>query len=120
MNNQSWQSTQNSQPWQSMYQPPFNTNVQYVTSIDEALAKSNTRNSDLVYFHQDQPVFYRIKVEADGRKYWQQFNYSTPDPNLTTPATKADLAGLMSRLERIEQSLFKPTEEATNNEQPNG
>ena len=86
------------QPWNFLQ----NTNVNLVTSLEEALMRTNMRNSDMVYFHQDQNVFYRVKVDQDGRKSWMQFNYQMPDPNANVPATKADLLDIENRLRRLE------------------
>lgn len=95
------------------------TNIQYVTSLEEALSRSYTRGSENVYFHQDQQVFYRIRVDADGRKYWQEFTYSTPKPSEDTiPVVKSDLTDIVERLQRIENYVFQPVE--VSNEQSNG
>lgn len=84
------------------WQPQMNTNIVTVTSLEEAIMRTTLRNSDMTYFHQDQNVFYRVKVDMDGRKTWAQFNYSTPDPNANVPATKADIDALASRLSKLE------------------
>ena len=52
-----------------------NTNVSLVTSLEEALIKSTVRGSDTVHFHQSKDVFYRIRVDWDGRKYWKELSY---------------------------------------------
>jgi hypothetical protein len=94
--------------WQSQ----LTSNVATVTSLEEAIMRTTNRNSDMVYFHQDKNVFYRVKVDMEGRKSWASFNYSIPDPNTETPATKADIAELMRRIERLENST---SQEVTNN-----
>lgn len=93
------------------------TNIQYVTSLDEALSRSNMRGSENIYFHQDQPVFYRIKVEQDGRKYWQEFSYTSNQVD-NTPVVKQDLLMIDERLKYLENLLLK--KENVTNEQPNG
>lgn len=93
------------------------TNIQYVTSLEEALSRSNMRGTENIYFHQDQPVFYRIKVEQDGRKYWQEFTYSSNQVD-NTPVVKQDLLIFEDRLKAIENLLFK--KENISDEQPNG
>ena len=120
MNNQSWQSTQNPLGWSNIYQPPFNTNIIYVTSPEEALMKTNQRNCEAVYFHQDKPIFYRVKVDADGRKMWQSFNYGPPNPDLTTPATKAELVEIVERLQRLESRFTIPATEVNTDGESNG
>ena len=98
---QPFQSTQNYPSYPSN-QMPLNTNLAFVTSLDEALARSNSRGSDIVYFHQDKDIFYRVKVDMEGRKSWMEFAYTSPNPALTTPATKADIQELLVRIEKLE------------------
>lgn len=69
------------------YTPPHgnswgqpNTNVTYVTGIEDALNKSSNYNSEMIFFHQDQPIFYRVKVDNYGKKQWQEFRYQPPVP----------------------------------------
>ena len=105
MNNQNWPNnySQANQGWpnQFSWQRP-STNVILVTGIEEALMKSTERNSEYVYFNQDKPVFYRVKVDMEGRKAWQEFPYVTPDPNASIPVTKADLESFNKRLSKLE------------------
>lgn len=109
MNNQNWQQPfQNN--WSSGYQPPFTTNLIYVTSAEEALMRTTQRNCEAVYFHQDQPIFYRVQVDSEGRKRWQPFNYSAPNPDLTIPATKADIVDITNRLQQLENRFKNETE----------
>lgn len=93
------------------------TNIQYVTSLEEALSRSYTRGSENVYFHQDQQVFYRIRVDTDGRKYWQEFMYSSNQID-NTPVVKQDLKYFEDRLSAIENLLFR--KENSTNEQSDG
>lgn len=80
------------------------TNAIFVTSLEEALIKTTERNSDIIYFHQDKNEFYRIKVDMEGRKSWAAFTYSFPDQEDNTPATKADIMKLLTRIEALEVS----------------
>lgn len=100
-------------------QSPFNSNITFVTSLDEALYKTNYRNSDMIYFHQDQNVFYRIKVDNEGHKTWAQFEYSIPK---TSEPENIDLKSLVSRIERLENTVLKPVngEVIANNAELNG
>lgn len=110
MNNQNWPNYgQPNQGYQYGWQRP-STNVILVTGIDEALMKSTERNSDYVYFNQDKPVFYRVKVDSDGRKAWQEFPYNMPNPSDNLPATQADIIKLNERLEKIEKMFSQSTE----------
>ena len=113
-----WQS---SNTWGNGYQAPFNTNIIYVTSPEEALMRTTQRNCEAVYFHQDQPIFYRVRVDLEGRKFWQAVRYNVDanvqDPNV--PASKADMLEILTRLSRLEERLI-PKSEVIVNEQPNG
>lgn len=107
----------------TMYGQNFNqpiTNVVYVTSLDEALMKTTNRNSDMIYFDQDKDVFYRVKVDYDGRKTWAQFNYTVPNNKENIPATKADIDYLLTKIERLEQKVSIEVEVENNNVQHNG
>ena len=99
-NNWNYQSTQN--PTYGNYQSPINTNKIYVTSLDDALSRPAPRQSEMVYFHQDANEFYVVKTDVDGRKSWIGFPYLMPNQDARTPATKADLQELISRIEKLE------------------
>ena len=94
------------------------TNIQYCTSLEEALSRCNTPNTENVFFHQDQMLFYRIKVERDGRKYWQGFSYLPNEAVDNTPVSRQDLLNFDNRLKTIENLLFR--KENVNDEQSNG
>ena len=93
------------------------TNMQYCTSLEEALSRCNRYNTENVFFHQDQPIFYRIRVEMDGRKMWQGFRYAPNEPVDNTPVLKQDLQNFDDRLKAIENVLFNG---GNNNEKSNG
>lgn len=97
---------------------PFRSNVIYVTGVEDALNKSNMPNSYNVYFHQDKPIFYRVKVESDGRKYWQEFNYSGSTQFENRPVMTNDLLDLTNRLKAIEDLIFNKSE--VNSNESNG
>lgn len=93
------------------------TNIQYTPSLEDALSRCNTRNTENVFFHQDRAVFYRIKVDQDGRKYWQEFAYDVPKPaEDTLPVMKADLTEIVERIKRIEDYVFQDPSEVNKNE----
>jgi hypothetical protein len=91
--------------------------MQYCTSLEEALSRCNRYNTENVFFHQDQPIFYRIRVEMDGRKMWQGFRYAPNEPVDNTPVLKQDLQSFDDRLKAIENVLFNG---GNNNEKSNG
>lgn len=102
--NQGWQQpVYPASPYYAPQQPTCNTNIMYVTSPEEALIRTDRRNSDVVYFDQDKNVFYRVRVDMDGRKSWAQFSYNTPNAETTAPATKEDILQLSERITRLEE-----------------
>lgn len=88
-------------------QPRLITNKSYVTSLEEALLKTTERNSDMIHFNQDKNEFYCVKVDLEGRKTWAVFTYNIPDQEENTPATKADIAELVKRIEDLERASNK-------------
>ena len=86
---------------QMQAQPQLTTNVELVTSLEEALFKSNMRNSDMLYLDQNKPVIYRIKVDMNGAKSYATLPYTLPNQADSTPATKADIQALMSILGEV-------------------
>lgn len=95
-----------------------NTNIEYVTSLEEALSRCNMRNIEKVFFHQDKNIFYRIRVDFDGKKYWQALEYNSPSAvEDTSPVTRADLTEIVSRLTKLEKHVYQPE---VSNEQSDG
>lgn len=81
------------------------TNVEFVTSLEEALYKSNTRNSDMYYLDQNKPLMYRVKVDMGGVKSYVVLPYTLPDQASNAPATKADLQALTASLNEALERL---------------
>lgn len=91
------------------------TNAQYCTGIEEALSRCNRPNTENIFFHQDQPIFYRIKVEMDGKKMWQGFKYDVLQPDSSDqPLTRSDLTDIVERIKRIEDYVFQDPSEVHN------
>lgn len=84
----------------------LNTNVYLVTSLEEALMRTNTCPSDMVYFHQDLDIMYRVKVDEAGRKTWGQYNISMNDPNNNIAVTRGDLKELNDRILKLENMVI--------------
>lgn len=122
-NNPTWNNPQAGYPGQyapgyQYPQAPLNTNIVYVTSPEEALMRSNIRNSDIVYFDQDKNMFYRVKVDMDGKKSWATFMFNLPDSSENAPATKADIQQLSDRITELEKSReFKASPKKKKSEQ---
>lgn len=79
----------------------FNSNLMFVTSLDEALIRTNNRNSDMVYFHQNENVIYRVKVDEYGQKTWAEFVYSLP----TTEEPISEIDDLKRRVSELEKLM---------------
>ena len=96
----------NSTPsWNNQY-----SNVAYVTSLEEALMRASTRGTEDVYFHQSKPIFYRVKVDYDGRKSWAAFSYTYNNTdgnvdNSNIPITKDEFVQLRKDVDELKQIL---------------
>jgi hypothetical protein len=110
-NGYNWNNVPNPNPWYSTgtsgasMPQSMNTNVLKVTSLDEAIMKTNTRNSEMVYFNQSKDEFYCVRVDMNGNKTWQVFAYSTPSVNANIPVMRADYDALVARLDNLEVKL---------------
>lgn len=104
---------------QPQYDGFGNTNVYKVTSLEEAIMKSNMRPSETVYFHQTKNEFYNVRVDVNGNKSWQTFTYNIPNPVENTSVSKADFDALAARIAVLEGKLVAD-KEVTNNVEPNG
>ena len=78
-----------------------NTNISLVTSLEEALIKSTVRGSDTVHFHQSKDVFYRIRVDWDGRKYWKEIPYGDTVMGNTDFVTRKEFTELVDKVNAL-------------------
>lgn len=81
------------------------TNIIRVTSLEEAVMRTTARGSDMVYFDQDRDVFYRVKVDWDGKKSWAEFQFSLPAQVDNTPVLRNDFQALVAKVEQLEAML---------------
>ena len=102
--NQGWNSTGYS--YNQPQQVQNATNIIRVTSLEEAVMRTTTRGCDMVYFDQDRDVFYRVKVDWDGKKSWAEFQFTLPAIQDTTPVSKTDFQALVNKVEQLE-AMFK-------------
>lgn len=72
---QSQPSQQAQQPVQSQNQSimPPKSNMIFVTSAEDALNRYAEFNTDIVYYHQDQPFGFQVKTDMQGKKSIQPF-----------------------------------------------
>ena len=101
-----------------MPQPQYdgfgNTNVYKVTSLEEAIMKSNMRPSETVYFHQTKNEFDNVRVDVNGNKTWQTFVYSIPTSPENTNISKSDFDALVARVAILEGKNVTGTEGTSN------
>lgn len=81
------------------------SNIIRVTSMEEAVMRTTARGSDMVYFDQDRDVFYRVKMDWDGKKSWAEFQFTLPVQNDPTPVNKSDFQALVAKVEALEARL---------------
>ena len=111
----------NQQNWNSA--PSYNSqqvsNIVYVTGPEEAVMRATQRNSDGVYFDQNKPVFYRVRVDIKNKKTWAAFPYSVDNVNNNTtgPVSREEFVALVNEVKELKSKL---TTEANTNEQSNG
>lgn len=104
-------------PQQQMQQPvqtapapsynvvPIKSNKIFVTSLDEALNRFAEPNSETIYLHQDQPLLFEVKVDAQGRKEYHTYELRQPQqsasqaPNMAQDAQKIDLSAYVTQKE---------------------
>lgn len=92
-----------------------NVNVYKVTSLEEAIMKSNMRPSETVYFHQTKNEFYNVRVDINGNKTWQTFVYNIPNSTENVQISKSDFDALVARV-----AVLEGVKEVSDNAQPNG
>ena len=80
----------------------INTNIIRVTSLEEAIMRTNERGSDMMYIHQDKDILYRVKVDFDGKKSWGEFPIIVPNQMDITPVSRSDFQALLTRVEQLE------------------
>lgn len=103
--------------WMPSYNSQCISNKIYVTSLEDALNRPSSPNTEMVYFNQDKNEFYVVKTDYDGRKSWADFQYNMPSKDENIPATKADFNALLNRIEELEKSTRN---EVTDNAESNG
>lgn len=120
LNNWSNVPTAGAQSWyQPSYQNEPNTNVYKVTSLEEAIMRSNVRPSETVYFHQSKNEFYNVRVDINGNKTWQTFFYGQDNGNTgvaSSPSvTKEMYDEIIARISALEGKHKEVSENAQSN-----
>ena len=99
---------------QNQYQPQFQTNKIFVLGPEEALMRTTQNNCLAVYFNQNKPELYEVRVDNEGRKKIDTYYLHNNQQNSNND--------FEMRLKRIEDLIFKPVEPVKEsvNEQSNG
>lgn len=83
-------------------QQPVKTNHIYVTSLEDALARSVEPNSEIVYLHQDKPLLYNVRTDMMGKKTYTVLELKPPiAENITENKTE-----IQSEVPTIDTSMF--------------
>ena len=85
------------------YMSAQNSNIIKVTSLDEAIMRTNLRNCEMAYFDQNGKAIYIVRVDGVGNKSWDVLSCGTANANMATPATKEELLALVERIEVLEK-----------------
>lgn len=85
------------------YQPQFTTNKNYVTSVEDALARFATNNTIMAYFLQDESGVVEVTTDMYGKKYPKVIRYSKEEQKKqpTDFITRAEFDELSSKIERL-------------------
>lgn len=100
------------QPVQQVFQPK--TNKVWVTSVEDALAKSVELNSEYIYLHQDKPLLIEVRTDGQGRKTTRVMELKDyveqPKPETATPnnfPTREEFEGLKAEIQALKSKLDK-------------
>lgn len=96
------------------------TNKIWVTSVEDALAKSVELNSEYVYLHQDKPLLIEVRTDNQGRKTTRvlemkdYIEQSKPENNVGNNfPTREEFNGLKAEFQALKDKLGKETKEIT-------
>lgn len=100
--------------YQPQVQPQLKTNKVWVTSLEDAMARSVEPNSEYIYLHQDKPLLIEVRTDGQGRKttrvmelkdYVEQIKTETTMPN--NFPTREEFEGLKAEIQALKNKLEK-------------
>lgn len=100
--------------YQQQVQPQLKTNKVWVTSLEDAMARSVEPNSEYIYLHQDKPLLIEVKTDSQGRKttrvmelkdYVEQPKAETTMPN--NFPTREEFNGLKAEIQALKEKFNK-------------
>lgn len=114
----------NNYPYQSPYQGYMNqfqpqvlqpkTNKVWVTSLEDAMARSVEPNSEYIYLHQDKPLLIEVRTDSQGRKTTRVMELKDyveqPKPEMAMPnnfPTREEFDGLKAEIQALKERLPK-------------
>lgn len=100
MNNFSSTPSAGAQSWYNDF--GMNTNVYKVTSLEEAIMRSNMRPSETIYFHQSKNEFYNVRVDVNGNKTWQTFTYNVMGSSEPSVISREEFDKLVARVNALD------------------
>lgn len=100
--------------YQPQVQPQIKTNKVWVTSLEDAMARSVEPNSEYIYLHQDKPLLIEVKTDSQGKKttrvlelkdYIEQPKTETSMSN--NFPTREEFEGLKAEIQALKSKLEK-------------
>jgi hypothetical protein len=100
--------------YQQVQQPQLKTNKVWVTSLEDAMARSVEPNSEYIYLHQDKPLLIEVRTDGQGRKTTRVMELKDyveqPKPENTMPnnfPTRQEFEVLQGKIKALEERLPK-------------
>lgn len=97
---------------QQAFQPK--TNKVWVTSLEDAMARSVEPNSEYIYLHQDKPLLIEVKTDSQGRKTTRVMELKDyveqPKPEMPMPnnfPTREEFNGLKAEIQALKEKFNK-------------
>lgn len=96
--------------FQPQVAPSIKTNKIFVTSLDDAMARFAEPNTEIIYWHQDQPLIFEIKTDGQGRKGYRTFRLenltlATQEQAKKEYVTHDQLKELQDKVEDLQKKL---------------
>ena len=100
--------------YQQQVQPQPKTNKVWVTSLEDAMARSVEPNSEYIYLHQDKPLLIEVRTDGQGRKTTRVMELKDyveqPKPEMPMPnnfPTREEFDGLKAEIQALKERLPK-------------
>lgn len=86
---------------------PPRTNKVLVAGLQDALARTNEPNTELLFVDQDNPFIYLVTVDMQGRKTYKTFQISEFNPTTQPSTAEIDLSMFATKeeLKRLQDEI---------------